>query len=145
MNVSGSGSFQTSINGTLSPVQPVAIAGTASVSCTSATFCVAVGSESANANVFDGSGFSATGNILSSSDDVSGLTGVSCVGTFCAAIDGADVYASNGGLAWTTGQPFDAAHDAVGISCASTTFFAAVDSGGDAYLLDPSFSLESRP
>jgi hypothetical protein len=138
LNASGNGSYQTSLNGVMSPVHPVAIAGSASVSCTTATFCVAMGTTTGNANVFNGTSFTATGGILAPWTTATGLYGLSCVGTFCAAIDGANLYTSNGGLVWTAGQPVDAARDAVGISCATSTFCAAVDLGGAAYLLNPS-------
>ncbi|HEY5245601.1 MAG TPA: hypothetical protein VIJ60_08020, partial [Acidimicrobiales bacterium] len=136
--VNGSGSYQVvHTDQPMTIAQFVPVDGNASVSCTSTSFCAVVGAHSGTVAIYNGSSFAVTSSILSPWSYPTGLTGVSCAGTSCAAIDGSNVYSSTGGLTWTAGGPFDPAHDAVALSCPSSTFCAVVGSGG-AYVLDPS-------
>ncbi len=129
--LSGSGTYQTVEDGTIGSLSFVSVDGSASVSCTSASFCMAGGASSGATFVYNGSTFTAVATSFAPN-------GISCAGTFCAAVDGSNLYTSSGGGTWSRGTPFDASGDAVGISCATSTFCAVVGRSGDAYLLDPS-------
>jgi hypothetical protein len=129
--LSGTGTYQSATNGVLNPLGFVLVNGSASVSCPTTTFCVAGGKGSGSTYTFDGSAFTPLAASFAP-------TGISCAGTFCAATDGSDVYASSGGVPWSPGVPVDASGHAVGLSCAGPTFCAVVGSGGEAYLIDPS-------
>ena len=108
--LSGNGTYQTGTNGALNALGYVLIDGSASVSCTSATFCVAGGRSSGSTFTFNGSAFTPLAATFAP-------TGISCTGSFCAATNGADAFTSVSGGAWTAGLPFDPSNDAVGLSC----------------------------
>jgi len=129
--LSGNGTYQTGSNGNLNPLGFVLANGSASVSCPTATFCMAGGRSGGSTFTFNGSAFTTLAASFAP-------TGISCTGTFCAATNGSEVYTSTGGGAWSAGVPFDPSNDAVGLSCASSTFCAVIGSAGDAYLINPS-------
>jgi hypothetical protein len=139
MYVSNGGYSQTSNDGTdLSA--PMAIPGqtgylTSSVSCTSATYCVAVNTGAYTAAVWNGSGWTETTSFGSTSS--LGLNAVSCVGTSCAAVDDESVYSSAGGALWSGATPFDTTGEPTVLSCATQTFCVSGDTSGYAYLLNP--------
>ena len=129
--LSGDGTYQTTTDSVINPLGFVLVDGSASVSCTATTFCMAGGKGSGSTYTFDGAVFTPLTATFAP-------TGLSCAATFCAATDGSDVSTSTGGGAWTPGMPVVPAGNAVGISCPSSTFCAVAGSAGDAYLIDPS-------
>ena len=121
---------------------PISIPGqddnlTSSVSCTSASFCVAANTGSYSAAVWNGTGWTQSGNFVSSANINLGLNAISCVGTFCTAIDDSNLYTSNGGLNWSGPVAFNTTAENTALSCASNAFCVAGDFDGYAYVLDP--------
>ena len=111
------------------------------VSCTSATFCSVVFGGGGQAELWNGSSFSSSGNILTTAvDGSSGLEGVSCVGTFCAAVSDHDLYTTSNGSTWTDMGQFIAPSSGLtvtSLSCGSTSLCVIGRSDGIAYLLNP--------
>ena len=143
MYVNNYGQAQTSVNGgSLSaaidiPGQTNALE--SSVSCTSSTFCVAVNSGAYTAATWNGSTFTESAPFASSANINLGVNGISCVGSACTAIDDSNAYYSPaGGVGWSNPEPIDNVAELTAISCASTSFCAAVDYGGYAVTINPS-------
>ena len=141
MYVNNYGQAQTSANGA-SLSGPISIPGqddnlTSSVSCTSASFCAAANTGSYSAAVWNGTGWTQSGNFVSSANINLGLNAISCVGTFCTAIDDSNLYTSNGGLNWSGPVAFNTTAENTALSCASNAFCVAGDFDGYAYVLDP--------
>ncbi len=102
-----------------------------SISCTSATFCVA----GASVNVFtwNGSTWSAPDPVDPSNGNGTGLPSVSCVSeSFCATGDANGNVLTYNGSSWTTPQDVDGSTTIDAVSCTSNTFCAAVDADGNA-------------
>jgi hypothetical protein len=97
-----------------------------SVSCSTTTFCMAVGSSFGGNN----GAFIYNGTNWSSSAIGSGLISVSCpTTTFCLASGSGDQYVAYTGTGWSAPQSLVGAE----ISCSSVTFcMAAVDDGSEA-------------
>jgi hypothetical protein len=99
-----------------------------SVSCATASFCIATDSK--------GRVFTFTGVSWSGAHDIDGttaLTSVSCPTiSFCAATDnqGDVLITSNGGAVWSSPQLVDSGAVLTSVSCTSATFCAAVDMSG---------------
>lgn len=108
--------------------------GVSSVSCASASDCVAVGS-----NTLGGSGLAASysGTSWSLGAAVSGtsqLEAVSCPSTTrCVAVGGTDVVVDNAGK-WEAPEAIDNGGHLVSVSCGSETFCAATDEEGYALI-----------
>jgi hypothetical protein len=110
-----------------------------SVSCATASFCVAV-DYSGNALTWDGSSWSSPQSI-----DPNGLYSVSCPSaSFCAAVDGSGNALTWDGSSWSSPQSIDPynPNTAQGIlesvSCPSASFCVAVDNSGYALTWDGS-------
>jgi hypothetical protein len=101
----------------------------ASVSCSTATQCVAVDVAGFEFS-YDGTSWGSTTQI-----DVHGATAVSCpTATFCGVDDpaGFALTSSNGGTSWTTPTLVDTSGIAIkSVSCPTTTFCVAVDALGN--------------
>ena len=100
-----------------------------SVSCASATLCVAVDS-SGNAIAWNGTTWSSPVNIDSSNT----LTSVSCAAstTFCVAVDSSGNAIAWNGTTWSSPVNIDSSNNLASVSCASATFCVAVDYAGNA-------------
>ena len=98
-----------------------------SVSCPSASFCVAV-DNAGNALTYSGSSWSAPTDI----DGATPLVSVSCASaSFCAAVDGANDALTYNGITWSAPTNIDGATNKLtSVSCASASFCAAVTTGG---------------
>ena len=107
--------------------------GVPNVSCVSPTFCLA------GAEVFDGSSWALSPN----SSEVSGY--VSCFSSnFCVAVGGegeAEVLTSAG---WGAPDQFDGVHTPIAVSCWSATSCVAIDSSGNSFAYDGSWSPGAR-
>jgi hypothetical protein len=107
-----------------------------SVSCPSATFCMAVDQYGNDALTFDGTSWSAPAPVgaAAMSDE---LNSVSCTSaTWCVAVDtGGNAYTWDGSR-WSSTKL--AGIGLTSVSCASTTFCVAVDGAGDAHVWDGS-------
>lgn len=94
-----------------------------SVSCTTASFCVAV-DRSGNALSYAGRAWSAPVSV----DSGHSLSAVSCASaSFCAAVDTGGRTPSYNDGTWSAPVRLDSGHSFSAISCASTTFCLAVD------------------
>jgi hypothetical protein len=138
-SVEAEGPFIQVENADIDPAAGAAGAFDLGVSCTGRDFCVAAHSSLGYAEVWNGSTWSSDGNIDPVSD--SGIEGVGCAATTCAAVDfeGNVVYTANGST-WTAPAPFT--NQAGGgvpsvVSCGSPTFCVAGDSNGYVYPLTP--------
>jgi hypothetical protein len=102
-----------------------------SVSCPTASFCLAVDARDSSALLFDGSTWSSAPGI---NDPVPGtqpgMASVSCpTPSFCAAVDnGANAFTFNG-TSWSPAKVIDPGNQLSTVSCPSPTFCAAVDYG----------------
>jgi hypothetical protein len=98
--------------------------GLTSVSCPSATFCVAVDYDG-DALTYNGTSWSAPTHIGGDED------GVSCPSaTFCVAVDQNGDALTYNGRSWST--PTHIGHEAESVSCPSATFCAAIGFNGEA-------------
>ena len=101
----------------------------AAVSCTSASFCVAVDANG-DATTFDGTSWSALTAIDS---HPGGLSSVSCSSaTFCVAVDVDGNAQTYNGTSWSTPTSVDGTSNIASVSCASASFCVAVDASGNA-------------
>lgn len=112
---------------TLTPLSDPAdpSAAISAVSCTSATFCVALesGETSTSAWIFDGSHWTNSGTGIVS---ISGGASISCASTtFCLVVDGAGDTARFDGTSWTA-QPQSEVLGVPALSCVTASFCAAV-------------------
>ncbi|MCL4448303.1 MAG: IPT/TIG domain-containing protein [Actinobacteria bacterium] len=115
-------SAPTTIDTTISPSNSLN-----SVSCPSATFCVAVDGNG-NALTYNGTSWSSPTNI----DGTNQLHSVSCVSaSFCMAVGGGNVLTYNG-TSWSAPTNIDGTNWLYSVSCVSTSFCMAVDSNGNA-------------
>ena len=116
---------------------PPAVYSLKSVSCTSSTFCVAVGNNSNNSGVAltstDGGSTWTQGSLPSA---VINLNGVSCTSsTFCVAVggnynnSGVALTSTDGGSTWTQSSLPSTVDVFYSVSCTSSTFCVAVGSG----------------
>jgi hypothetical protein len=99
-----------------------------SVSCASASLCIAIDSRG-NAFTYSGSSWSAPEDI----EGQRGLDSVSCPSTsFCAAVDGAGSVLTYNCSSWSAPTPIEEGTPLDSVSCASASFCAAVDAVGNA-------------
>jgi hypothetical protein len=99
-----------------------------SVSCPSASFCVAV-DVNGNTVTFNGSSWSAPASI----DGTNVLSSVSCPSAaFCAAVDVNGNTVNYNGSSWSAPSSIDSGHVLSSVSCPSSSFCVAVDSVGRA-------------
>ncbi len=106
-----------------------------SVSCASASFCMAVDASGA-ALSWNGSSWSQTSVIDNSPNGPQQLSSVSCVSSsFCIAVDtSGNALNYPGGNLWSAPQLIDASAPLASVSCATTTFCVAVDTSGNALI-----------
>jgi RHS repeat-associated protein len=96
------------------------------VSCTSATFCVAVGA-SGYATVFNGTSWSTPVDI----DSTRTMDAISCVSsTFCVAVDTSGYATIFNGTTWSTPVDINSTRSINAVTCTSTTFCVAVGASG---------------
>jgi RHS repeat-associated protein len=96
------------------------------VTCTSATFCVAVGA-SGYAAIFNGTSWSAA----TDADSTRTMDAVSCVSsTFCVAVDTAGYETTYNGTSWSTPTDIDSTRSVDAVTCTSTSFCVAVGASG---------------
>jgi hypothetical protein len=132
--VAGTGAAEFNGSSWQSTATPFATFSLTSISCGSASSCVAV-DEADNAYVFDGQSWTTTG-ALQQGSSVPGRGALSCTGTSsCAAVMGANVQSWSSG-AWTTAPVSEQSGNSA-ISCSSASFCALVESGGYAYRRPP--------
>jgi hypothetical protein len=107
-------------------------AGLSDVSCSSASFCVAVDS---NGRALSFNGFSWSAPVSIDGDD--GLESVSCASSsFCVAVDAGGHAVVFDGVSWSEPALIDSNGEVRSVSCASSSFCVAVDAGGDAVVFD---------
>ena len=102
-----------------------------SVSCPTASFCMAVDARDAAAFLFNGSTWSSAPGINDpASNTLGGMASVSCSSpSFCAAVDnGSNAFTFNG-TSWSPATVIDPGNELGTVSCPSTSFCAAVDYG----------------
>ena len=124
----GSQASTINVNRSSSQIANLTVSSPRSVSCVSATFCMAVNS-TGNALEFDGK----TWKHLTA-DPHSFLTSVSCVSIkFCLAVDGQADYTLFNGLTFSTPVPASPGlkQSLNSVSCATSKFCIAVDNNGD--------------
>ncbi len=116
-------------NGTWSSAQLPAARLLNAVSCTSNSFCLALGTSNSDSDAYTYSGGSwAPGVVLGASG--LGLDSVSCTSTtFCAAVGSGGIAYVFDGHSWKHSDP-DPGHQPTSVSCASSTRCVAVDSAG---------------
>jgi hypothetical protein len=104
-----------------------------SVSCGSATFCVAT-DIGGNALTFNGSAWSGPKLIDSSNGTGNGLDSVSCPSSsFCVAVDDEGGALTFNGSSWSAPREIDdSGYGLSSVSCPSSSFCVAVDGGGNA-------------
>ena len=99
-----------------------------SVSCPSASFCVAV-DNNGNAIKYNGSPWSAVSDI----DTVQNVSSVSCPSaSFCVAVDDSGNALTYNGSSWSSPSAIDRSNGLDSVSCPSTSFCVAVDEKGNA-------------
>jgi len=103
-----------------------------SVSCPSATFCMAVDAASpANLFSYNGSGWSAAGTIDGNGN---GVRTISCASaSFCAAVDDTGNAFTFNGSSWSAPVAVDPGSNIAALSCPTATFCAAGDNGGNLF------------
>jgi hypothetical protein len=104
-----------------------------SVSCATASFCVAV-DDDGQASTWNGSGWSSDSDI----DNTESFDSVSCTTTptpFCTAVDNSGHALTYNGVSWSAPYDFDT-NAGLSVSCVTTTSCMAVDDGGDALAWD---------
>ena len=102
-----------------------------SVSCPSATFCMAVDAQDSSTFLFNGSTWSSAPGISDPGPStLRGMASVSCSSpSFCAAVDnGSNAFTFNG-TSWSPATAIDPGHELSTVSCPSASFCAAVDYG----------------
>ena len=116
----------------LAPAAAVAQHGSLrSVSCPTATFCLAVDQSGNNALRWNGTSWSAPASIDPGGDQVE-LNSVSCASpAFCVAVDSLGRAVQWNGQSWTGPRPITGT-GLTSVSCPSSTFCVAVSGGGDA-------------
>lgn len=111
------------------------------VSCTSASFCVAIDNKG-YARVFDGRSWSSQALLNTGDAQNQYLSSVHCpVPTDCVAVGGAiggiGYFASWNGQSWSASMIVDVSQGVGALSCPSTHFCMAIDSGGNALMYRP--------
>ena len=102
-----------------------------SVSCSSPSFCAAVGS-GGYALMYNGSSWSAASQVDANAGSF-GITSVSCPSaSFCIAVDGNGNALSWNGTSWSQPEVIDPGGGGMSISCPTTMFCVAVDDNGRA-------------
>ncbi len=100
-----------------------------SVSCPTASFCVAV-DDAGNALTYDGSSWSSPEAI----DASSSLSSVSCpTASFCAAVDQVGRALTYNGSSWSPPNSIDTGNTPTSVSCPTASFCVAVDWKGNAF------------
>jgi len=139
MATDAGGNWLTYNAGAWSSASPIGLLLTqvASISCTSTTFCIAVGNGFAGgaAATWNGSGWST----YQFGTPAPAMVSVSCAtSTFCVAVDDAGNTSTYNGTTWSAETSIDnPVNPLVGVSCApNTTTCVAVDSGGNAVTLN---------
>jgi hypothetical protein len=102
-----------------------------SVSCPTASFCMAVDAHDSSAFLFNGSTWSPAPRVNDPAQSTqSGLASVSCSSpAFCVAIDnGSNAFTFNG-TSWSPATDIDPGNELSTVSCPSPSFCAAVDYG----------------
>jgi RHS repeat-associated protein len=96
------------------------------VTCTSSTFCMAVGA-SGYATTYNGT----TWSTPTDADSTRTMDAVSCTSsTFCVAVDTSGFATIYNGTTWSTPTDIDAARSVNAVTCTSTTFCVAVGASG---------------